>query len=202
MERSHEVITGNTGAATVPATGKSRLSRRKWLRRGAMAGAAAGIALAGAGCRDIQQAVQGATGPTPPKWGPLPPESARVTQAVHVLNRAAFGPRPGDVAHVAEIGAAEWIEEQLAVTKPEQAYRALQKQSLRLPRVRRSGPRAKLDLPEAEDFDPDEDPAVRWRVGGLDIHQLEAEDPDQIYVQDDSQLVREDRPGRAAASDL
>jgi hypothetical protein len=32
---------------------------------------------------------------------------------VHVLNRAGFGPRPGDVAHVREVGLAAWIDQQL-----------------------------------------------------------------------------------------
>jgi uncharacterized protein (DUF1800 family) len=168
----------------------TNLSRREWLQRGALAAAGAGVALAGAGCRDIQSTVQHATGPTPATWVPLPPESPRVAQAVRVLNRAAFGPRPGDVARVAEIGANAWLEEQLAVTKPEQTYRSLRKQNLTLP----GG--SKLELPEAEDFDPDEDPAVRWRVGGLDVHQIDVDDPDQLYCHDDGQLVRE--TGQAA----
>jgi uncharacterized protein (DUF1800 family) len=33
--------------------------------------------------------------------------------AAHVLNRLAYGPRPGDVAHVQRVGAATWIEQQL-----------------------------------------------------------------------------------------
>jgi len=34
-------------------------------------------------------------------------------QAVHVLNRLAFGPRPGDVDHVTAIGVDNWIDQQL-----------------------------------------------------------------------------------------
>ncbi|HYX20270.1 MAG TPA: DUF1800 domain-containing protein, partial [Thermoanaerobaculia bacterium] len=34
-------------------------------------------------------------------------------RALHVLNRLAFGPRPGDVEHVASMGPANWIERQL-----------------------------------------------------------------------------------------
>jgi len=34
-------------------------------------------------------------------------------QAVHVLNRLAFGPRPGDVDHVMAIGVDDWIDQQL-----------------------------------------------------------------------------------------
>ncbi len=41
---------------------------------------------------------------------PPPPEK----QAVHVLNRLAFGPAPGDLRKVAEMGVPAWIEQQLA----------------------------------------------------------------------------------------
>jgi len=34
-------------------------------------------------------------------------------QAIHVLNRLAFGPRPGDVDHVMAIGVDDWIDQQL-----------------------------------------------------------------------------------------
>jgi uncharacterized protein (DUF1800 family) len=40
---------------------------------------------------------------------PLPPEQ----QAVHVLNRLAFGPRPGDVERVQRMGVRQYIDEQL-----------------------------------------------------------------------------------------
>jgi uncharacterized protein (DUF1800 family) len=40
---------------------------------------------------------------------PLNPEQ----QAVHVLNRLAFGPRPGDVEHVEQMGVQAWIAQQL-----------------------------------------------------------------------------------------
>jgi uncharacterized protein (DUF1800 family) len=38
---------------------------------------------------------------------------AREAQAAHVLNRLAFGPRPGDVDRVVKLGIERWIEEQL-----------------------------------------------------------------------------------------
>src|SRR5690349_21084811 len=40
---------------------------------------------------------------------PLAPKQ----QAVHVLNRLAFGPRPGDVERVQRIGVQQYIDEQL-----------------------------------------------------------------------------------------
>ncbi len=184
MNRSGKSRPGDSAADA------SGISRREWLRRGAVAGFGAGAALASVGCSDIQKQVRRATGPTPPVWGPLPPDSPAVSQAVHVLNRAAFGPRPGDVARVAGIGAHAWIEEQLAVTRPEKTIRNLRKRNIMLPGGQ------KLEMPEAEDFDPDEDPAVRWRVGGLDVHQIDVDDPDQLYCHDDGQLVRE--TGQAA----
>jgi uncharacterized protein (DUF1800 family) len=175
---------------TMPESAVYVLARREWLRQAAVVGIAAVAALAGAGCGDIRNQVQKVTGPTPPVWTPLPAESPSVRQAVRVLNRAAFGPRPGDVTRVATIGAAAWIEEQLAVTRPEQTYLNLRKQNLTLPGGQ------KLEPVEAEDWDPDEDPAVRWRVAGLDVHQIDADDPDQLYCHDDGQLVRE--TGQAA----
>ncbi len=36
-----------------------------------------------------------------------------------------------------------------------------------------------------------EDPAVAWRVNSLDIQEIEHDDPDELYVHDDGQLVRE-----------
>jgi len=41
--------------------------------------------------------------------GPLAPER----EAVHVLNRLAFGPRPGDVERVTQMGVQRWIDAQL-----------------------------------------------------------------------------------------
>ena len=188
MDKDTEALAPVTGeGAVAPSTA---FSRREWLRRGAVAGIGASVALANAGCSDIQKQVRKATGPTPADWTPIPAEGPGIRLAVHVLNRAAFGPRPGDVAHVASIGAAGWIEEQLAVTKPERTYQSLRKQNITFPGGQR------LELPEAEDFDPDEDPAVRWRVSGLDVHQIDADDPDQLYCHDDKQLVRE--TGQAA----
>src|SRR3990172_6597016 len=54
---------------------------------------------------------------------PEPPPAVRVTlpksplsqdqQITHALNRLGYGPRPGDVERVREIGLARWIERQL-----------------------------------------------------------------------------------------
>src|SRR5215471_13449553 len=41
-----------------------------------------------------------------------PPLTPR-EKAIHVLNRLAFGPRPGEVERVMQIGAAAWVEQQL-----------------------------------------------------------------------------------------
>jgi uncharacterized protein (DUF1800 family) len=41
------------------------------------------------------------------------PERPDDPTIVHVLNRVGFGPRPGDVAHVREVGLAAWIDQQL-----------------------------------------------------------------------------------------
>ena len=39
--------------------------------------------------------------------------AADSANAVHLLNRMAFGPRPGDIAHVQDVGIGGWLEEQL-----------------------------------------------------------------------------------------
>jgi uncharacterized protein (DUF1800 family) len=53
--------------------------------------------------------VLGLAPPTTMKKAPLTPRE----KAVHVLNRLAFGPRPGDVDRVVGIGVEDWIEKQL-----------------------------------------------------------------------------------------
>ncbi|HXR37129.1 MAG TPA: DUF1800 family protein, partial [Candidatus Binataceae bacterium] len=47
--------------------------------------------------------------PTPAFAAAIPSE----LRALHVLNRVAYGPRPGDLARVNEIGVERYIEEQL-----------------------------------------------------------------------------------------
>jgi len=39
-------------------------------------------------------------------------------QAAHVLNRLAYGPRPGDIARVAQMGVQRYIDQQLAAAEP------------------------------------------------------------------------------------
>jgi uncharacterized protein (DUF1800 family) len=41
------------------------------------------------------------------------PIASKEAQALHVLNRLAFGPRPGDLAEVQRLGVRTWIEQQL-----------------------------------------------------------------------------------------
>jgi uncharacterized protein (DUF1800 family) len=57
--------------------------------------------------------------------------------ALHVLNRLAFGPRPGDVDRVAAIGVSTWIEQQLHPDRI--ADRAADAQLMELPTLRMSG---------------------------------------------------------------
>jgi uncharacterized protein (DUF1800 family) len=91
------------------------LTRRQALRQGLLAGVGIGATLlGGAGCRTLQERARTVTGPTPARFEPLPHDVDAVATATRVLNRVAFGPRPGDVAQVAAMGAAGWIEEQLA----------------------------------------------------------------------------------------
>ncbi len=133
----------------------AELDRRGFLRESALAGIGVGTALlAGAGCSAIRQRARELTGPTPAVYTPLPHDADATARAAHVLNRVAFGPRPGDVARVAAMGAAGYIEEQLADRM-------------------------------------DEDPAVGWRVNGLETQQWEQDAPDVLYSLDDGQLLTE-----------
>lgn len=60
----------------------------------------------------VAWSVEGLPGGTAPP-GSFARELGPREQAVHVLNRMAFGPRPGDVDRVARLGVDRWIEEQL-----------------------------------------------------------------------------------------
>jgi uncharacterized protein (DUF1800 family) len=80
-------------------------TRRQFLTLSSVAGAAALLA----GCRSPAELLAGL--PPPAAW-----PSGR-DPAWHALSRLTFGPRADERAHVAEIGLAAWIDEQLA---PEQ----------------------------------------------------------------------------------
>ena len=84
-----------------------RLSRRDVLRLGAAAGALSALP----GC-DAAWSLLG------PQVDPLPDAvqlvgTATVDPVFHLLSRAAYGPRPGDVERVRELGREAWIDEQL-----------------------------------------------------------------------------------------
>ena len=72
------------------------------------------IALGAAGCGEVRKQAQRLTGPMPAVYTALPQNVESVGLALHALNRVGFGPKLGDVAHVAAVGPAAWIEEQLA----------------------------------------------------------------------------------------
>lgn len=89
---------------------------------------AAGLALitvavlAGAACSNAPVSKQGPA-PGVRAAAPEPPPAVRVTlpksalsqdqQITHALNRLGYGPRPGDVERVRQMGLARWIERQL-----------------------------------------------------------------------------------------
>ena len=60
-----------------------------------------------------------AADPAMPQAGPSAPATNEHGRAVHVLNRLAFGPRPGQVEAVEAMGVDRWI----AQTPPGQAVR-------------------------------------------------------------------------------
>ena len=77
-------------------------------------GAMALGAVGAVGCGEVRKQAQRLTGPLPAVYKALPQNVVAVASALHVLNRAGFGPKPGDVVHVVEVGPAAWIEAQLA----------------------------------------------------------------------------------------
>lgn len=65
-------------------------------------------------------ALPGATAAPAPKTGEVSPFQRPLTgekRLAHLLNRLAFGPRPGDIESVSQIGVGAWIESQLAPEK-------------------------------------------------------------------------------------
>ncbi len=95
------------------------LSRRKFLKVGSSSAAL----LATVGCdqlpRELREFYQ-----SPTSGGPFqPPTAGDIDPVSHVLNRAAFGPRPGDYTRVSKLGptpeqaAAVYLEQQLSPRK-------------------------------------------------------------------------------------
>jgi uncharacterized protein (DUF1800 family) len=96
------------------------LPRRKFLKVGA-----GSIALwATTGCDQMPRELRGLFGDLSKTGGPFQPSTSKtITPITHVLNRTAFGPRPGDYERVSRLGrtadeaAAAYLEEQLAPEK-------------------------------------------------------------------------------------
>jgi uncharacterized protein (DUF1800 family) len=86
-----------------------RLTRRDALRAGALAAGAAGIA-ATSGCAEVVRHTVPAR--RTPETVALP-ATGDLSPTVRLLNRAAFGPAPGDVARVSKMGVAAYVDEQL-----------------------------------------------------------------------------------------
>jgi hypothetical protein len=66
------------------------------------------------GCERTISAVSKRLGAGVPQATAMPVDSSVIDPACHLLNRAGFGPWPGDLARVREIGQQAWIEEQLS----------------------------------------------------------------------------------------
>ena len=83
-------------------------SRRSLLKATALGGGAAVLSSCDQATRQLTQLL----GETVPDHLAVP-ESAEIDPDFHLLSRAAFGPWPGDVQRVKEMGRDAWIEEQL-----------------------------------------------------------------------------------------
>ena len=85
------------------------LTRRSFLETAGAAGAAVTLL----GCDGVYREISKSLGAKTPEHV-VPPQGAAVDAAHHLLNRAAFGPWPGDVERVRAMGSAAWLDEQLA----------------------------------------------------------------------------------------
>ena len=87
-------------------------TRRDILRASALTGGAVALAGGAGGCEDVISGVSARLGQTVPGSVAVP-AGASVDPAHHLISRAGFGPWPGDVDRIREMGEAAWIEEQL-----------------------------------------------------------------------------------------
>ena len=117
------------------------LDRRDCLRLGggALAAGAGATALLASGC---SQAVRRYTAVKTPPAAALPP-TGHVEPITRLLNRAAFGPAPGDVARVAALGPAAYVDAQL---RPDDAAAEPPVLTLRLRATREVSDANALDL--------------------------------------------------------
>lgn len=132
------------------------VTRRQWLGRGALLGGAGALVFAEAGCTELRTQRSRLTGPTPAVFSPLPAAGVLGSEVLHAARRIGFGPRPGDLAHIAQVGPRKWIEDQIT-----------------------------------DSDSMDEDPAVNWRVNGLDTQQAVVNDPAGMFSTEYEQLLRE-----------
>ncbi len=86
---------------------RARVARRDVLRAGAALAALAALP----GCDPLMRALAGIADPLPERFGIG--GGAKVDPLFHLLSRAAYGPRPGDLDRVREIGREVWLEQQL-----------------------------------------------------------------------------------------
>ena len=129
--------------------------------------------LAGAACSNAalsRKAAAPAVSPAVTQAAPEPPPAVRVTlpkgalseeqQITHVLNRLAYGPRPGDVERVRQLGLGRWIERQLEPERirDDEAQAALA-----------AFPAIAMTIPEALHQFPEPDPKLVARIqsGGM-----------------------------------
>ena len=86
----------------------SQFSRRDTL----LAASTAALAASMGGCEKLISRATAELGQKLPETI-TPPRTAAIDPFHHLLNRAAFGPWPGDVERARQMGQKEWIDEQL-----------------------------------------------------------------------------------------
>jgi len=114
----------------------------KTSRRDVLKLAVAGGAVVGAGCARLAQSLPGDDLPAS-----LALPQADVHPVTRLLNRAAFGPRPGQVAEVESIGIDAWLDQQLQADQAESPMLAVQLSRLD---VWQEDPEDLVDLTQSE----------------------------------------------------
>jgi uncharacterized protein (DUF1800 family) len=85
-----------------------KTTRRSLLRASALGGMAAAFS----GCERMTSQIAGLLGEALPQ-SLSPAAGAAIDPDFHLLSRAAFGPRPGDLERIKQVGRQAWLEEQL-----------------------------------------------------------------------------------------
>jgi uncharacterized protein (DUF1800 family) len=108
----------------------------------------------------------GLAAPPSLRGGDTPNPGSDREKVVHALNRLSFGPRPGDVERVSELGLAKWIEQQLQPERIAEPSLAQRLEPLATQRMATAELVRKYELPPAGRRELQQAQAERMDAGG------------------------------------